>query len=230
MNTIKHGNTVKQLLVALVLTTLLGGQSNAAGVPVFDATAIAHAVTQVNNQVKEIEQLRAQVAAVTGNHNYAGLLSNPTIKKQLDKYLPQGYSDIFAAASRKDMAAIEKMAQAAQQSNDPVARAKAIEFLTDVQVDKAFDGLVAHAQVLQRLKNQLNGTQDMAAKQDLANSILAESAMINNEIGMLQLQMKQAERAEAQARRQMNVDAYRKSVAAQQRYNKAKYYPNSLLK
>ncbi|TGP43081.1 hypothetical protein EN873_44360 [bacterium M00.F.Ca.ET.230.01.1.1] len=62
----------------------------------------------------------------------------------------------------------------------------------------------------------------------MTNTLTAQSALINNEIGKLQLAMKVAERQEAAAQRQANAEAYRKIKAAQAAYNKAQY-PNSLL-
>lgn len=102
----------KALAVIASLALLATTVQTKAGVPVIDATAIAQAIVQVENQVRQIENMRAQLKAMTDNGNYAALLDNPAIRQQLNKYLPKGYTDIFEAARRGDLSALNKVVEA----------------------------------------------------------------------------------------------------------------------
>lgn len=227
----------KLKFLALMVVASLGFTTvqSQAFVPVIDSTAIAQAVNQVNNQVQQIKQLQAQVKAATDNGNFAGLVNNPMIRQQLNKYLPAKYNDVFEAARAGDLGALQQVVNAAKQreaqaqsSQTGIARAKAAQLLADAQVEVGYRRLQQHANTVGNLINQINATTNIAQKQDLTNTLTAQSALINNEIGQLQLSMKVAERQEAAALRQMNGEALQKIRQSQAAYNKAKY-PNSLL-
>ena len=235
MKKVKFSEKAKKAIATLALITVVATQQSQAFVPVIDSTAIAQQINQVTNQVQQIKQLAAQVKAATDNGNFAGLVDNPMIRQQLNKYLPAKYNDVFEAARAGDLGALQQVVNAAKQreaqaqsTQTGIARAKASQLLADAQVDVGYRRLQQHANTVSGLINQINATTHIAQKQDLTNTLTAQSALINNEIGQLQLAMKVAERQEAAAQRQANAEAYRKIKAAQAAYNKAQY-PNSLL-
>lgn len=203
----------KKALTSIMSLTLLTSATtlpaHSAGVPVIDVSAIAQAVSQVKNQIQQIKQLDSQIRAITDNGNYADLLNNPLVRKQLNQYLPEGYSDVFEAARRGDLGALEQVARQAserekraQTTQTGVARQKAVQLMTEAQMDAMMNAINARGHRVQDLVNRINTTQNTAQKQDLMNTIGAETAMINLEMNRMQILMKQAENQEKLAARQ----------------------------
>lgn len=102
MKKVNFSQKAAAVIASLALLTV-AVPSHAAGVPVFDVGAIAQAIVQVENQVRQIEQLHTQIKAITDNGNYAGLLDDPSVRTALNRYLPNGYSDVFDAVRRGEL-------------------------------------------------------------------------------------------------------------------------------
>lgn len=207
----KTVNFSKQAIASIMSLALLAPitMPSQAGVPVIDVSAIAQAIVQVNNQISQIKQLDQQIKAITDNGNYADLLNNPLVRKELNKYLPKGYNDIFEAARAGDLGALEQVAKAAaererqaQTTQTGIERQKSVALLTQVQMTQMMQGMDVRSQRLQSLVNRINTTTNMAQKQDLMNTISAETAMINLEMNKMLVLMKQAEHQEKLANRQ----------------------------
>ncbi len=219
---------------AVLVFVLFSSSAHSAGVPVIDPTAIAQAVSQVKNQIQQIKQLDSQIRAITDNGNYGDLLNNPAIRKELNKYLPSGYNDIFEAARKGDLGALEQVAirasqreKQAQTSQTGLLRYKSVQLLQEAQMSTMMDAMDTRANRVQSLVNQINSTANTAQKQDLMNTISAESAMINLEMNRMQIMMKQAEQQEKLATRQANVEAHKATQEARKAYTQKKN-PNSL--
>lgn len=200
---------ITSIMSFALLTSAATLPAHSAGVPVIDPAAIAQAVTQVQNQIQQIKQLDSQIRAITDNGNYADLLNNPLVRKQLNQYLPAGYTDVFEAARRGDLGALEQVARQAserekraQTGQTGVARQKAVQLMTEAQMDAMMNAMNTRGQRVQDLVNRINTTQNTAQKQDLMNTIGAEQAMINLEMNRMQIMMKQAENQEKLAARQ----------------------------
>lgn len=207
----KTVNFSKQAIASIMSLALLAPitMPSQAGVPVIDVSAIAQAIVQVNNQISQIKQLDQQIKAITDNGNYADLLNNPLVRKELNKYLPKGYNDIFEAARAGDLGALEQVAKAAaererqaQTTQTGIERQKSVALLTQAQMTQMMQGMNVRSQRLQSLVNRINTTTNMAQKQDLMNTISAETAMINLEMNKMLVLMKQAEHQEKLANRQ----------------------------
>ncbi|WP_411350881.1 type IV secretion system protein [Moraxella lincolnii] len=207
----KTVNFSKQAIASIMSLALLAPitMPSHAGVPVIDVSAIAQAIVQVNNQISQIKQLDQQIKAITDNGNYADLLNNPLVRKELNKYLPKGYNDIFEAARAGDLGALEQVAKAAaererqaQTTQTGIERQKSVALLTQAQMTQMMQGMDVRSQRLQSLVNRINTTTNMAQKQDLMNTISAETAMINLEMNKMLVLMKQAEHQEKLANRQ----------------------------
>lgn len=202
-------------------------------VPVIDATAIAQAVSQVNNQVQQIYQLQAQIKAATDNGNFAGLADNPLIRKELNKYLPAKYNDVFEAARSGDLGSLQGLIDKAQaqynadkSTKNALTLAKARQFQADAQINVGYQQLNALAKSMNDMVNTINTTTNVAQKQDLTNTINAKSALINTKIGQLQLAMKQAERAEKRADNILATQMQQQMKKRQSDYMRAKYPAN----
>lgn len=208
MKTVNFSKQAIALIMSLALLAPITMPSQA-GVPVIDVSAIAQAIVQVNNQISQIKQLDQQIKAITDNGNYADLLNNPLVRKELNKYLPKGYNDIFEAARAGDLGALEQVAKAAaererqaQTTQTGIERQKSVALLTQAQMTQMMQGMDVRSQRLQSLVNRINTTTNMAQKQDLMNTISAETAMINLEMNKMLVLMKQAEHQEKLANRQ----------------------------
>lgn len=202
---------VKKISLALLATSMVISSmpAQAGGVPVYDISNFLQAVAQVQNQVQQIKQLRSQIRAITDNGNFAGLLDNPLIRDQLNQYLPAGYTDVFQAAARGDLGALQQVVDRAiqqekyaQSSQTGAERIAATRMLTEAQMMGMMKGLDAQSTRVQSLVNQINGTSNSAQKQDLMNTLSATQAQISIELGRMQVMMQQAEHQEKLAERQ----------------------------
>ena len=113
-----------QAITAFVLSGVLVTTATAGGVPVFDGANVAQAIAQVQNQIKQIENARNQLKAITDNGNFGDLVNHPDIRRQLNKYLPKGYSDIFEAARKGDLGALEQVVRQAEQAEKTAQNAQ----------------------------------------------------------------------------------------------------------
>lgn len=206
---IQFSNNAKKAIATFGVILALGVGQSYANVPVIDVSAIAQAVAQVENQVRQIEQLRQQVKAATDNGNYGDLLNNSAVRQQLNKYLPAGYTDIFQAAQRGDLGALAKVVeqaskaeQQAQTAQSGAVRQAAVQVQSEAMVIARYNRLNQYAQSVQDLSNRINSTANIAQKQDLTNTLLAQSALIQNELGMIQLDMQRAEQQRQRAAEQ----------------------------
>lgn len=202
-------------------------------VPVIDATAIAQAVNQVNNQVQQIYQLQAQIKAATDNGNFASLADNPLIREQLNKYLPARYNDVFEAARAGDLGSIQGLIDKAEAqynadrtTKNALTLAKARQFQADAQLNIGYQQLNEMARNVSDMVNTINTTTNVAQKQDLTNTINAKTALINTKIGQLQLAMKQAERAEKRADNILATQMQQQMKKRQSDYIRAKFPAN----
>ena len=98
-------------------------------------------------------------------------------------------------------AAAERERQA-QTTQTGIERQKSVALLTQAQMTQMMQGMDVRSQRLQSLVNRINTTTNMAQKQDLMNTISAETAMINLEMNKMLVLMKQAEKKEKLANRQ----------------------------
>lgn len=216
---VNFSKTAKQAILALSISSLLSsllftGVANA-GLPVIDVSAIAQAITQVNNQIKQIENMRSQLKAITDNGNFADLLNDPNLRNQLNQYLPKGYSDITQLSNNTGalQSIYQQVLQAEankRQSMTGAERVKIASAMAEAQLIGMMKTLDTRSQSVQTLVNQINRTQNTAQKQDLMNTLQAEQAMINVDLNKMQVMMKMAERQEKMAEKQA-VDEFNKS-------------------
>lgn len=185
-------------------------------IPVIDPAAISQAVTQVQNQVSQIQNMRQQLKAMTDNGNYADLLNNPNLRKQLNKYLPKGYTDVVQAVQKGDAGALQSVynqvlqAEAQKRSTMTGAeRVKVAQASQEAQMIVMMRHLDVRSNSLQNLVNQINRTQNTAQKQDLLNALQAEQAMIQIDLGKMQIMLQLSEQQRRLAEQQA-IDEHRK--------------------
>lgn len=186
-------------------------------IPVIDPAAIAQAVTQVKNQISQIENMRQQLKAITDNGNYADLLNDPNLRRQLNKYLPSGYTDIVQAVQKGDAGALQsaynQVQQAEAQKRSSMTgeeRLKVAQATQEAQMIVMMKHLDTRSSSVQNLVNQINRTQNTAQKQDLLNALQAEQSMIQIDVGRMQIMLQMSEQQRRSAERQA-VDDFNKT-------------------
>lgn len=204
---IKFSQSAKQAISCLVLSAVIGNVH--AGLPVVDFGAIAQAITQVQNQVSQIQNMRQQLKAITDNGNFANLLNDPNLRNHLNKYLPKGYTDITQAIQNGDAGALQSIYEQVQRAEEQkrssmtgAERVKMTNAMAEAQMIGMMKNLDVRSQSVQNLVNQINRTQNTAQKQDLMNALQAEQAMIQTDLGKMQVMMKLAEEQRRLANKQ----------------------------
>lgn len=193
-----------QKLIALFLIASIS-HSAVAAIPVIDPAAITQAINQVNNQVKQIEAMRAQIKAATDNGNYASLLNDPKMRAALERHIPKGYEDLLANPNGKNLNKIHRVLEREKLRSDSmtgVQRARLVGAQTEVQLMGMMETLNIRSQSIERLQKQINTTENIAQKQDLLNTLNAQAATINVDLARMQVMMEVAKREEEKAQRQ----------------------------
>lgn len=224
---------LKTLVAALTTATVMMTATlpaQASGVPVFDVANINQMIVDYQNQIQQIRQMGEQLKAMTDNGNYAGILSDPTLRSYMNKYLPKGYNDIFDAAAQGDLKALQKVAEeikredaAKANSMTGKARIEANRLLTRSQMKVSMSQLESDMSRIDGLMRQINMTANPAQKQDLANTIAAQSSMMQARTAQMQLMFQQAEREDREARAQYAAENRAKAKAVRAEHRKKRY-------
>lgn len=217
---VTFSSNAKKAIFSIALLTTMGVANVAhSAIPVIDPAAIAQAVAQVKNQISQIKNMHQQLKAITDNGNYADLLNDPNLRKQLNKYLPSGYTDIVQAVQKGDAGALQSVynqvlqAEAQKRSSMTGAeRVKIAQATQEAQMIVMMKHLDTRSNSVQNLVNQINRTQNTAQKQDLMNTLQAEQAMIQIDLGKMQVMMNMAERQEKMAEKQAEDDYWKKAT------------------
>lgn len=205
---VRFSDKAKKAISAFALLTMIGSSNLAysAGVPVFDGANVAQAISQVQNQIKQIENLRSQLKAVTGNARLGVLLNDPNVQKALGKYVPSGvslsdltsgnYDRVLSQVAKR----IEEDMKRQQGASDPKAQLAQATLLNYAQVEQSLKDLSTLSRSAQNTANQINLTTDASSKADLANTLMAQKTQIDIAIAQINLKMKQMEMLEKQAK------------------------------
>lgn len=189
---------LKKLSAALVVSMgLLASPSVtvASGIPVFDGASVAQAIQQVihmkeqiDNQLKQLSELKSQVQAVSGARNLGSVATNlvkdqiPTEWKSLyNSATSTNYKDLLSGKTYSPETALKLLA-----GNQDFSK-------------KAFDELEQQLRTIKLLHQQINATTDLKASADLQNRIAVEQAKINNtqiKLDMMERIFEQQEKVE----------------------------------
>ena len=147
-----------------------------AGIPTTDLGQIAEAIKQtihmtrqIENQIKQLTELKSQVQAMTGSRNMGNLLKD-TAKSQI----PAEWSSLYDSVKNTDYKSVLN-----GKSYKPET---ALQLLANNEemTKKAFSELKEQLKTIDLLRNEINNTQDIKAATDLQNRIATEQAKINN--------------------------------------------------
>lgn len=203
------GPVARRSLAALA-SALCFSTANAAGIPVLDVSNLGQAILMVQNLKAQIDQLRSQYDALTGNRGLGMILNN----QMLRNYLPDQWQSIYDQVKGGSLQGISNTALQISRAEgllgdaptsgqkryfDVIAANKAMAI-------EAYNATLGRLNNIQALMQQSNLTQDPAAKADLQNRWAAEYTMVQNEQTrlnlMAQLQQTELRLAEEQRHRE----------------------------
>lgn len=215
MITLKSKITKIACAVGLSVATL-SPMAHATGIPVFDGANVAQAVSQIMNQIKQIESMKNQLQAVTGNARLGVLLNDPIVAKQLAKYTPKGINlaDLADGKYDKSLQQIAKRIEAdmnnSKTKQDPKVALAQAQLMNMAQLEDSINYLTALSKQSERIANQINMTTDAGSKADLANTLSANSSQIQIAIAQTELKMKQMEQLEKRAKEAKEANSFNK--------------------
>ncbi|OBX64349.1 hypothetical protein A9299_10105 [Moraxella osloensis] len=193
--------------------------ATAGGVPVIDVSNLAQAVAQVQNSVQQIQSLERTYNSVRGATNIGSLLNDANIRKTLNKYLPNGYTDIYQAMQKGDLGALTQVYNGVlqneknNQNNSAVTgkqRLASTMILNQANMQAMMNGLNQREANIQTLMNAIQQTPDPKQKQDLANRLAGEQASINVTMNKMQVMLKINEQNEKLALRQSQAETQKR--------------------
>ena len=166
---------MKKYLCSIVIMAVMGSKVSAAGIPVFDGAAIlkygeqiVQMKKQIDNQVKQITELKSQVSAITGGREMGNLLKG-TVKDQI----PDEWNDIYKLVN------IDTSNLTDPKKFDPEANLKGLAGIQKM-TETAFADTKKRQENINALQAALNNTTDIKAAADLQGRIAAEQATIAN--------------------------------------------------
>lgn len=207
---------LKLALSAVCLSVATLSQVTHAGIPVIDPSNLAQSVSQVMNQIKQIENMRNQLQAVTGNARLGVLLNDPMVARELAKYTPKGVNLADLADGRYDSTLqgiakrIEAEMKQGNKKQDPKVMVAKAQVMNMAQLEESMNYLNSLSQQSQRIANQINLTTDAGSKADLANTLSANSSQIQIAIAQANIKMKQMEMLERQAKQVSEKNSFNK--------------------
>ncbi|MHA6823900.1 P-type DNA transfer protein VirB5 [Ralstonia pseudosolanacearum] len=206
------GPAARRSLAALASALCFSTASAAGipGIPVLDGSNLVQAILMVQNLKTQIDQLRSQYEALTGNRGLGMIQNNPMLRS----YLPdqwqsvydqvkggrlQGISNTALQIGRAEGLLVDAQNPGQKRYFEVIAANKAMAIA-------AYNATLGRLNNIQALMQQSNLTQDPAAKADLQNRWAAEYTMVQNEQTrlnlMAQLQQSELRLAEEQRHRE----------------------------
>lgn len=205
----------RTLLVALVLTCASGyGGKAHAGVPVIDVANLMQAVEQVRAWVQQYQQMERDYnqqiryyQSVTGNRGLANLFNSPALRELMPNDLVQIYNRVNggglsgAAASLRASQRVYNctgLLLAADELRCQTALNQIAE--RQVHIRSAYDGMVGRTEQIDKLREEINTTEDLKAVGELQARMQAEIAQVSNDQNKVATMVQMADMQEAVTR------------------------------
>lgn len=172
---------LRTMLGAILLVTAINAKAQ---IPTTDIAALAQRLVQITNTIEQLQQMKSQVAALTGNSSIGLTLNNPA----LHNYLPDQWESIYGKVQGGSLSGLSSATQqimqqeglgqapnaGSQRINNTLAANKAM-------AQAAYDSSIQRLQNIQSLMTQSNMTQSAADKADLNNRLQGELANVQTE-------------------------------------------------
>lgn len=205
----------KSLVALACIGTIVPLRVQASGVPVIDATAIAHAVTQIELLKNQIEQARQSFEAVTGSRGIGALL-NSELDRIGRRYLPSSFYDLQRITAGTPAGA--QLLNLVNYYKDQLSRSLPVRFPTGspqatmyeqmieqqaankALLHAAYESVEARLQNIETLMSAIDSTSDMKGAEELNARITSESALVQNEVARLQALQMQLQMSDEEVR------------------------------
>lgn len=180
----------------------------------------------IREQKNQYEQLIAQVKAVTQGENFMDLYNNPLIQEEINKYLPSQYKNIAEAVVAKDTRAIRNISEKMMRdelykktSKSALARSIVAQIEYDTANRVGLELIDVELQKINRMANNMYRTNNLAQKQDMANTIQASTANMNAQIAKIQIGIQMAKEEQERSRKILGAE-----MLKQQQQNSKKMF------
>lgn len=185
------------------------------GIPTLDINSVAQLnqlIEQVETAKSQLEQAKAQLAALTQSSGFGYVLSNPEMKDQLRGALPAQAQALLDRLGHPDGALSNAVNDVVSDVNAPVnftqdreklaERKLNIEATAKAMSQRAYDAMTQRLSVIDALQAKINETTNTKEIAELQARIAIEQANIQTDQTRIQLaqQQLQAERALLDAR------------------------------
>lgn len=202
----KFGKVLLRLVFGAVL--VFSAVSAKAQIPTTDLAALAQRLLVITNTIEQLEQMKNQVAALTGNSGIGLSLNNPA----LHQYLPDQWESIYSKVQSGQLSGLSSATQQIMQQeglgNAPNAGSQRINntlATNKAMAQAAYDASISRLQNIQSLMQQSNLTTDASQKADLNNRLQAELANVQTEQSRLNVMTTLQNAETALAQRQAHV-------------------------
>jgi type IV secretion system protein VirB5 len=203
-------------IAAAVLIALGAGSARAQGIPVIDIANLVQTllqvlndVTEISNQVQQIQQLQAQVNSINGIRSLGQVFNNPTLKNYvpaeaytyLNAINTSGYSGLNATAKTlRDAGMVYNCMDLAGGARTDCQAALAQPYQQKGLLQDAMKSASGRLSQINSLMDQINGTSDQKAIQEVQARIGAENALLAHEVSQVQMLQGMADSEERIAR------------------------------
>jgi type IV secretion system protein VirB5 len=215
---------IKKFIAAGVLTACMPA-AYPQGIPVIDPAAIAqivvqigHQLTQIENQLVQIEQARTEFLSTTGTRGLGAIARDPRFNNyvpldaaaQLDSVVTGGYAGLTAPAKAlRDADMVWNCQGLAGAALTQCQATLAQPYQNKALLRQAITSATGRIGQIGRLIDAINGTQDQAAKLELNARIQGEQAMLQHEytrVQMMALDMQNEQQREEARRKERTAE------------------------
>ena len=203
-------------VAAAVLIAFGASGARAQGIPVIDVANLVQTilqvlndVTEISNQVQQIQQLQTQVNSINGIRNLGQVFNNPMLKNYvpaeaytyLNAVNTSGYSGLNATAKAlRDAGMVYNCMDLAGGARTDCQAALAQPYQQKGLLQDAMKSASGRLSQINALMDQINGTSDQKAIQEIQARIGAENALLAHEVSQVQMLQGMADSEERIAR------------------------------
>ena len=203
-------------VAAAVLIAFGANGARAQGIPVIDVANLVQTilqvlndVTKISNQVQQITELQNQLNSINGIRNLGQVFNNPMLKNYvpaeaytyLNSVNTSGYSGLNATAKAlRDAGMVYNCMDLTGGARTDCQAALAQPYQQKGLLQDAMKSASGRLSQINALMDQINGTSDQKAIQEIQARIGAENALLAHEVSQVQMLQGMADSEERIAR------------------------------
>lgn len=203
-------------VAAAVLIAFGANGARAQGIPVIDVANLVQTilqvlndVTKISNQVQQITELQNQLNSINGIRNLGQVFNNPMLKNYvpaeaytyLNAVNTSGYSGLNATAKTlRDAGMVYNCMDLGGSARTDCQAALAQPYQQKGLLQDAMKSASGRLSQINALMDQINGTSDQKAIQEIQARIGAENALLAHEVSQVQMLQGMADSEERIAR------------------------------